>query len=446
MFRVAIIGRPNAGKSALFNRLIKSREAIESDAAGTTRDIKIARAVIGGFEVEIMDTGGLEDRGEIFALVRKKALEAAKNADLILFLVDGQLPPSDEDRRLFYESQKLNPSIVLVLNKIDNDALESRRYEYMSFGAKELYTISCSHKRGFDELGRRAGEIIRACGKAIAASVGDGALALGGEAIRAAIIGRPNVGKSALLNALVGFDRSVVSRVAGTTVDPVDERITIGDREIVFVDTAGVRKRSRIEGIERFAFDRTEKALAVADVALITLDASEEFSELDERIAGLADKHKTAAILVLNKYDIARAEYKILEKEVRDRFVFLSYAPIITLSALSKKRVNKLGDLIINVHENYSRRVPTARLNEIINEALSRHPLPSDRGKTVKIYYAAQHEVKPPKIALISNRPRSIHFSYLRYLTNKLRQNANFEGSPIIIETKSKRKEARLKQ
>ncbi|MDR2152573.1 MAG: ribosome biogenesis GTPase Der [Helicobacteraceae bacterium] len=441
MFKIAIAGRPNAGKSALFNRLIGKRDAIVSDAAGTTRDVKIARVVIDSLEVEIMDTGGLEDRGELFAIVRDKAIEAIKSADLTLFLVDGQLPPNDEDRRLFYEIQKQNPSIVLVLNKIDNGELESQRYEYMSFGAKELLTISCSHRRGFDDLERRVGEIVRAEGKATAPRSDDEAVLEGSEPIRVAIIGRPNVGKSALLNALAGFERSVVSPVAGTTIDPVDERVVLNGREIIFVDTAGVRKRSRIEGIEKFAFDRAQKALDAADVALITLDASEELSELDERIAGLADKHKTAAILVLNKYDIAHADYKTLEKQVRDRFLFLSYAPIVSLSAATKKRVNKLGELIANVYENYSRRIATARLNEIIGEATKKHRLPSDRGKVVKIYYATQYDVKPPKIALISNRPRSIHFSYLRYLANKLRENVDFEGSPIVIEAKNKQKQ-----
>ncbi|MDR2638893.1 MAG: ribosome biogenesis GTPase Der [Helicobacteraceae bacterium] len=441
MFRVALVGRPNAGKSALFNRLIGAREAIVSEVAGATRDIKIGRAVIDGAEIEVMDTGGLDDRGEIFAIARKKAIEAAQNADLTLFLADGQLSPDDEDRRLFYELQKQNPAIALVLNKIDNDKLESQRYEYMSYGVKELYTISCSHGRGLDELKKLLIKAAKASDKANAAETSETAGSQS-EAIRVAIIGRPNAGKSALLNAIVGFDRAVVSSVAGTTIDPVDETILLNDREIVFVDTAGIRKRGRIEGVERFAFDRTEKALTRADIALIVLDASEDFTELDERIAGLADKYKTAAIIVLNKYDIAREEYKTLEKQTRDRFIFLSHAPIISLSAISKKRVNKLGDLIESVYENYSRRVPTARLNEIIEEAIGKHKIPSDRGKAVKIYYAAQYETKPPKIALICNRPRSIHFSYLRYLANKLRENIDFSGSPIVIEAKSKQKKA----
>ncbi|MDR1451306.1 MAG: ribosome biogenesis GTPase Der [Helicobacteraceae bacterium] len=440
MFKIAIIGRPNAGKSALFNRFIKKNEAIVSEVAGATRDIKIARAIVGGFEVEVMDTGGLENRDETFAVVCRKAIEAAKNADLALFLVDGQLPPSDEDKRLFYEAQKQNPAIALALNKIDNAELENQRYEYASFGAKELYAISCSHKRGFDDLEKRIGEIVRKSQKANVAERGGEALSSDGEAIRVAIIGRPNAGKSALLNALVGFERSVVSQIAGATTDPVDEKIVYGGREIVFVDTAGVRKRGRIKGIEKFAFDRTEKALEIADLALIVLDASEEFAELDERIAGLTSKHKTAAIIALNKYDIARDSYKALEKAVRDRFAFLSYAPIISLSATTKKRVDKLGALIIEIYENYSRRVPTAQLNNIVSEAAARHKTPSDRGKTVKIYYATQYETKPPKIALISNRPTSIHFSYLRYLTNKLRENINFQGSPIVIEAKLKQK------
>ncbi|MDR2033061.1 MAG: ribosome biogenesis GTPase Der [Helicobacteraceae bacterium] len=441
MFKIALVGLPNVGKSTLFNRLNRGYDAIVSDVAGTTRDIRVARAVIDANEVEIVDTGGLENRDETFAIVRRKALETAKKADLALFLIDGQKPPDDEERKLFYELQKQNPSIALLLNKIDNDDMENRAFEYMSFGAKKLFTISCAHKRGLTRLEKWIGSLIKTQEGESAREEGENQE----EAIRAAIIGRPNVGKSALLNALVGFERSVVSPIAGTTIDPVDEQITINGRKIVFIDTAGVRKRSRIEGIERFAFDRTEKALQKADVALIVLDCSEDFTELDERIAGLADKHKTAAILVLNKYDVARESYAQLEKQTRERFVFLSYAPIVTLSATSKKRVHKLADLITAAYENYSRRIPTSQLNELIEEATNRHKIPSDRGKAVKIYYAAQYGTKPPKISLVSNRPRSIHFSYLRYLANKLRENVDFVGTPIVIEAKLRQNTTSLK-
>jgi GTP-binding protein len=232
---------------------------------------------------------------------------------------------------------------------------------------------------------------------------------------------------------LIGEDRAVVSSIAGTTIDPVDEVLPYKDKLITFVDTAGIRKRGKIEGIERYALNRTQKMLENADIALIVLDASEEFKELDERIASLVDKFSLGSIIILNKWDKARDEYKKVVEDVRYRFKFLGYSPIITVSALSKKRVHKINDMILQVYENYSRRIPTGKLNELIKFANSRHHLPSDMGKVVKIYFATQFDIRPPKIALVMNRPKSLHFSYKRYLINTIREHFDFEGSPILI-------------
>ena len=464
MIKVALVGRPNVGKSTLFNRLTRSYDAITSEVAGTTRDIRRGSARVGETPILLLDTGGLEERDELFKNIRRHALEAAKEADIVLFMVDGQMMPTDEEKRLFYELQGVNPHIALLLNKIDNDRLTEQRYEYMAFGAEQLFSISCAHKRGLDQLENwLEGEArIRTATPEPAEEDmleayddnGDPIALIAepdledepiepeeDETIRVAIIGRPNVGKSSLLNALVGHERSVVSPIAGTTIDPVDEATEIGGRPVVFIDTAGIRKRSRILGIEKFAFDRTEKMLERADLALITLDSSEEFTELDERIAGLVDKHKLACIIVLNKYDIAREDFKALEKEVRRKFRFLEYAPLITLSALSKKRVHKLDDLILKVHANYTQRIPTARLNEVIADATTKHHPPSDKGKIVKIYYATQFGIKPPRIALVANRPAAIHFSYLRYLSNRIREAADLTGSPVVLFPRGRRRD-----
>lgn len=464
MIKIALVGRPNVGKSTLFNRLTRTYDAITSEVAGTTRDVRRGTALFGRHEALLLDTGGLEERDELFKNVRRHAVEAAKEADIVLFMVDGQMMPSDEEKRLFYELQGVNPSIVLLLNKIDNDRLGDQHYEYMAFGAEKLFTISCAHKRGLDALEAWIESRIDLTvpqveeepdmfdgfdedGELIAANTQERPPAFDeteespDEPIHVAIIGRPNVGKSALLNALVGHERSVVSPVAGTTIDPVDEAVQIKDRTVVFIDTAGIRKRSRILGIEKFAFDRTEKMLERADIALVTLDSSEDLTELDERIAGLVDKHKLACIIVLNKYDIAREEYKLLEKEVRRRFRFLEHAPLITLSALSKKRVHKLDDLILDVYENYRRRITTSRLNEVIAEASIKHHPPSDKGKIVKIYYATQFDVKPPRIALVTNRPKAIHFSYLRYLSNRVREAFDLTGSPVVLIPRGRKRE-----
>ncbi|MDR3347841.1 MAG: ribosome biogenesis GTPase Der [Helicobacteraceae bacterium] len=437
MKKIALVGRPNVGKSTLYNRLTKSYDAVTSDQAGTTRDIRVGVALIGEKTALIVDTGGLEGRDELFCKVRQKAIEAAKDADIVLFLVDAKRYPDSDDKKLFFELQRLNHPIALVLNKSDNQGLSDQYYAYMGFGAEQTFAISCAHKLGFEPMKKWLASMLE---EGILENENiTNATEVGDEAIKTAIIGRPNVGKSALLNALVGFERSVVSPQAGTTVDPVNESVVIDSRRIVFVDTAGIRKRSRIEGIERFAFERTEQMLKEADVALLVLDASEDFCELDERIAGLADKHKTAVIVVLNKLDIADKQFAQLEQELRNRFLFLSFAPIISLSAQTKKRVSKLYEMIFKAYENYSRRVQTSTLNEIVRNAVEKHHLPSDRGKAVKIYYATQFETKPPKIALIVNRPRSIHFSYLRYITNQIRQAVDFEGAPIVIEVRSRK-------
>lgn len=459
MRSVALVGRPNVGKSTLFNRFTRSYDAITSDVAGTTRDIKRAVARFGEREAVLIDTGGLENRDEMFEVVRRKSVESARESDLVLFLVDGQMMPSEEEKKLFYEIQAVNSNIALVLNKIDNNKLKDQIYEYMSFGADRVFAISCSHKTGLEELEEwienqiyepefeidseldlideydDEGNFIPQ--EVVEESAED-------EPIKVAIIGRPNVGKSALLNALVGFERSVVSSIAGTTIDPVDEEVQMNGKRVVFVDTAGVRRRSRILGIEKFAFDRTEKMLEGADVALVVLDASEEITELDEKIAGLVDKHKLATIIVLNKYDIAKDEYKVLEKEVRRRFRFLEHAPLVTVSATSKKRVHKLEDLISKVYESFVCRIPTSRLNEIIQDATTKHHIPSDKGKIVKIYYATQFDIKPPRIALVSNRPRTIHFSYLRYLANRIREQVDLTGSPIVLVPRARKQEEKL--
>jgi GTP-binding protein len=255
--------------------------------------------------------------------------------------------------------------------------------------------------------------------------------------IKIAIIGRTNVGKSSLLNALLGEERSVVSAVAGTTIDPIDETIEYKGKQLTFVDTAGLRRRGKILGIEKYALMRTTEMLENSNMALIVLDASEPFMDLDEKIAGLVDSNRLASIIVLNKWDISnREEHDKIIREVRDRFKFLAYAPIITISAKSHQRVDKLHDMILEINENYSQRIPTSKINEVIELALRRHTLPSMSGQVIRIYYATQYETRPPKIAIIMNKPRGLHFTYRRYLTNKLREAFNFTGTPVLFKAK----------
>ncbi|MBD3798018.1 MAG: ribosome biogenesis GTPase Der, partial [Campylobacterales bacterium] len=257
--------------------------------------------------------------------------------------------------------------------------------------------------------------------------------------IKVAIIGRTNVGKSSLLNALLHEERSVVSSVSGTTIDPIDETIEYKGKQITFVDTAGLRRRGKIVGIEKYALLRTKEMLENANMALVVLDASQPFLDLDEKIAGLVDSNRLSTIIVLNKWDISdKQQHDEIIKQVRERFKFLAYAPIITLSAKSGQRVDKLHDMILAINENYTQRITTSQLNEVLGRALRRHTLPSVSGQAIRIYYATQYETRPPKIALIMNRPKGLHFTYRRYLANKFREAFNFEGTPLLLKAKKK--------
>lgn len=448
MQKVILVGKPNVGKSSLFNRLARRRIAITSDVSGTTRDTNKAKIEVEGKECILIDSGGLDDSSELFKNVKAKTLAEAKNSDVILYMVDGKMMPDDEDRAIFYELSKLNLPIALVINKIDSKKDEQREWEFVSFGAKNSFGISVSHNTGVDELSIWLAKHLEAKVQ-IKADLNDdfddflenyndeGELSdeidYESKNIRVGIIGRVNVGKSSLLNALVKESRAVVSDVAGTTIDPVNEIYEHDGRVFEFVDTAGIRKRGKIEGIERYALNRTEKILEETDVALLVLDSSEPLTELDERIAGIASKFELGVIIVLNKWDKSSEEFDELCKEIKDRFKFLSYAPIISVSALGGKRVHKIYPLIVEIYKNYTQKIQTSKLNEVIGEATKAHPLPRDKGRVVKIYYAVQFKTAPIMIALIMNRPKCLHFSYKRYLTNKLRESFNLTGVPIVL-------------
>ncbi|WP_151901103.1 MULTISPECIES: ribosome biogenesis GTPase Der [Sulfurimonas] len=489
MKKIAIIGRPNVGKSSLFNRLVKKRDAITSDLAGTTRDVKRKTAVIIDKEAELLDTGGLDKGCELFDKIKEMSLKAAYKADIILYMVDGKGLPEDEDKKLFYELQNMGKEIALVVNKIDNDKMKEKLWEFYEFGTDAIFGISVAHNRNtvelldwiYDKLPQsdilkedetEEVQIITEEKEELSdeeffsqyaqdeeddsfiywdeEEVEDDSIFAQNDRIKEfdendinhikiAIIGRTNVGKSSLLNALLGEERSVVSSVAGTTIDPIDETIVYKDKQLTFVDTAGLRRRGKIVGIEKYALMRTKEMLENANMALVVLDASEPFLDLDEKIAGLVDQNRLACIIILNKWDIAkREEHDKIIKEVRDRFKFLAYAPILTLSAKSHQRVDKLHDMILEINENYSQRIPTSRLNEVLERALRRHTLPSMHGQVIRIYYATQYETRPPKIAIVMNKPKGLHFTYRRYLTNKLREAFNFSGTPLLFKAKKR--------
>ncbi len=446
---IAILGQPNVGKSSLFNRLARERIAITSDFAGTTRDINKRKIALNGHEVELLDTGGMAKDALLSKEIKALNLKAAQMSDLILYVVDGKSIPSDEDLKLFREVFKTNPNCFLVINKIDNDKEKERAYAFSSFGMPKSFNISVSHNRGISTLidailnALNLNPIIEQDLDAdILESLENNASEEENkeeEIIQVGIIGRVNVGKSSLLNALTKKERSLVSSVAGTTIDPIDETILIGDQKICFVDTAGIRHRGKILGIEKYALERTQKALEKSHIVLLVLDVSAPFVELDEKISSLADKHSLGIILILNKWDIRYAPYEEIMATLKRKFRFLEYAPVITTSCLKARHIDEIKHKIIEVYECFSKRIPTSLLNSVINQATQKHPLPSDGGKLVKVYYATQFATKPPQISLIMNRPKALHFSYKRYLINTLRKEFNFLGTPLILNAKDKK-------
>ncbi|PDW37280.1 ribosome biogenesis GTPase Der [Helicobacter pylori] len=445
---IAILGQPNVGKSSLFNRLARERIAITSDFAGTTRDINKRKIALNGHEVELLDTGGMAKDALLSKEIKALNLKVAQMSDLILYVVDGKSIPSDENLKLFREVFKINPNCFLVINKIDNDKEKERAYAFSSFGMPKSFNISVSHNRGISAL---IDAILRALNlnQIIEQDLDADILEslenntseeeTKEEVIQVGIIGRVNVGKSSLLNALTKKERSLVSSVAGTTIDPIDETILIGDQKICFVDTAGIRHRGKILGIEKYALERTQKALEKSHIVLLVLDVSAPFVELDEKISSLADKHSLGIILILNKWDIRYAPYEEIMATLKRKFRFLEYAPVITTSCLKARHIDEIKHKIIEVYECFSKRIPTSLLNSVISQATQKHPLPSDGGKLVKVYYATQFATKPPQISLIMNRPKALHFSYKRYLINTLRKEFNFLGTPLILNAKDKK-------
>jgi len=454
MKKVAILGRPNVGKSSLFNRLARQRDAITSDVSGTTRDVKKRIVTISGDrDFEVLDTGGLDYSSELFSKVGDMAMKAARDADIILYMVDGKNIPHEEDRETFYKLQALKKPLALVVNKIDNDKEEERYWEFLEFGADFTFPMSVSHNRYFGDFYEWLEQYIAPKEQPVVEIPDeddeeysleeflerDSIESVEDKSMKVAIIGRVNTGKSSLLNALLGEERSVVSDVAGTTIDPIDETITYDDHQITFVDTAGIRRRGKIVGIEKYALSRTEAMLEQADIALLVIDSVDGIMELDERIAGITEKYKLGTIIVLNKWDIrGDKSYEKAVEEVRDELKFLHFAPVLTISAKTGQRVHRILDDIVKIYHRYSQRIPTSTLNAVLQKAIMRHHVPSHNGAVVKIKFATQYETKPPKIALIVNKPNFLHFSYRRYLANAFRNSFDFEGVPLDIEARKR--------
>jgi GTP-binding protein len=438
--QIAIIGKPNVGKSSLFNRIVRERDAITSEKAGTTRDVKKREIGIGEERAILIDTGGFDTSSELFQKVTDGAIKVALESDIVLYMVDGRDLSDEKDKKTFYKIAKKVKNIALIVNKLDNEKLEQNLWEFSDFGIDDTFAISISHNRRVNKLIEWIHEKVGNQKVVVERfdRIETKGIQLESE-ISVAIIGRVNVGKSSLLNAITKSERSIVSPVAGTTIDPIDEVFQIDGREIKFVDTAGIRRRGKIAGIEKYALGRTESMLERSDIALLVLDASEGFHELDEKIAGLVDKHQLATIIILNKWDERIYQYEEAVRIIRDKFKFLYFAPILTISALTNQRVHKIYDLLFRVYENYTKRMPTSQVNGIVEDAVRKHSLPAPKGRVLKIYYSTQFGVSPPKISVIMNRPKLLHFSYKRYLINQFREKFDFEGTPLIIVSRDKK-------
>lgn len=425
---VAIVGRPNVGKSTLFNRLVGARKAIVEDIPGVTRDRLYDSSDWEGREFILIDTGGIRfDLGDIFGKeIKMQAELAIEEADVIIMVVDGKEGGTGEDEMVADLLRRSDKPVVLAANKIENFK-EKDYFDFYRLGLGEPIPISAMHGMNTDEL---LDAMLAKFPPEIASTEDE-------DAIKIAIVGRPNVGKSSLVNAFLGEARVIVSDIPGTTRDAIDTPFEFQGRKYILIDTAGMRKKSKIkEATERYSVIRALKSVERADVVLIMLDAQEGVLEQDKKIAGYVHEQGKANIIVVNKWDLVEKNQSTMnqyDKSIRDELKFMAYAPIMYVSALTRKRIFKVLDLVDFVSEQHNRRISTSDLNQVVSEAQMLNPLPGGGGKKVKIKYAAQVKTAPPTFAFFSNHPDMVHFSYLRYLDNTLRTNFGFEGSPIRL-------------
>lgn len=430
---IAIVGRPNVGKSTVFNRIIGERVAIVQDEPGITRDRLYNNAEWLNREFFVIDTGGIDLGDEPFLdQMRAQAEIAIDEADVVLFVVngrDGITTADQEAANLLLRSKK---PVVVAVNKIDSPAMQTQMYEFYSLGFGDVYPVSGSHGIGLGDLLDRALEYFP---DQIEKEYDE-------DTIQMAVIGRPNVGKSSLVNAILGEDRVIVSEIAGTTRDAIDTPFEKDGQEYVIVDTAGMRRRGKVyEATEKYSVLRAMKALERADVVLTLIDGEQGIKEQDKKIAGYAHEAGRAIVIVVNKWDAMEKDEKTMQEftqKIREEFQFLAYAPIVFLSAKTKKRMKNLLPIVKTVAENHSLRVPTNVLNDVISDAVAMNPTPTEHNKRLRINYATQVAIAPPVVVLFVNEPELMHFSYRRYIENKLREAFHFEGTPLKIYARKK--------
>lgn len=425
---VAIVGRPNVGKSTLFNRITGGRVAIVEDIPGVTRDRLYRDAEWRGRHFTLVDTGGIASRQDdpLVARVRSQAEQALKEADVIIFLVDSRTGITADDEEIAGLLRRSGRPVILVTNKVEDFTDPSVTNEFYRLGLGDPLPISAAHGLNTGDLLDRVVELLPV------SSVSEA-----GDALKVAVVGRPNVGKSSLVNRLLGEERVIVSDLPGTTRDAIDTYIRRGEREYILIDTAGMRRKSRITiPTERYSVLRALRAVERADIVLVILDATEGVTEQDKKIAGYGHEKGKGAIIIINKWDLVPKDERTMDhfrEAVRQELSFMPYAPVLFISALTGQRVDRVLTTLDAVGEAASKRVATGILNNVVREAVLLTPPPSVRGREIKIYYATQVKVKPPTFVFFTNRPEEVHFSYQRYLENQLRQAFGFEGTPIRL-------------
>jgi len=435
---VAVVGRPNVGKSTLFNYIAGKRISIVEDTPGVTRDRIYAEGEWRNRKFTLIDTGGIEPNSQdsIIQQMKRQAELAIESADVIIFMVDAKSGMTATDKEVATLLRKSRKPVVLTVNKVDNvGEPPADIYEFYNLALGDIFAISSEHGLGMGEL---LDEIYKYFPE-------DKEEPLDDEIIKVAVVGKPNVGKSSLINRILGEERVIVSEIAGTTRDAIDTYVEKGEDKFIFIDTAGIRKRSKInESIEKYSIIRSWTAVERADVCLIMIDAQDGVTEQDTKIAGYAHEEGKASIIVVNKWDMLDKSTGTLEeyrKVVHEKLGFMQYAPVIFISAKTGQRVDKLYELIKYVSNQASFRISTGMLNDLLNEAIAMVQPPSDKGKRLKILYMTQISVRPPTFVIFCNNIELLHFSYVRYLENQLRKNFGFEGTPIRFVNRERDKE-----
>jgi len=427
---VALVGKPNVGKSTLFNRIAGKRISIIEDTPGVTRDRIYSLVSYNDHKFHLIDTGGIDLGNEDFNKeIRIQASLAMDEADVIVFIVDGKESLGPNDYLIKDMLKKSNKKVIVAINKVDSKMANENIYSFYELGFDEYIPISAEQNSGIYNLLDKIVEDFK--------DVSD--IEYDESVIKFSVIGRPNVGKSSLVNALLNEERAIVSNVSGTTRDAVDTPFTYNKRDFVVIDTAGIRKQGKIyENVERYSVLRALKAIDRSDVCLIVLNIEEGIIEMDKHIAGYAIEAGKAVVIVVNKWDKSEKDMSLVTKEIRSHFQFIPYAPIVFTSALTKKRIHTVMPEVIKVYDNAHKQIKTSVLNEVIGEATTLNPAPSYKGKRLKIYYVNQVDTAPPKILFHVNDKTLIHFSYERYIENKIRESFDLEGTPIVLQFKNR--------